>query len=200
MDEVRAEVALDMILEPGANSEEFEVTYKNWKDQLRRLAYVYDYVLNKKRIELNRINISVLILTSLTTLVLASQFGIDACKMESLIISLQVIVTASSFVSSILGGIMTIYGLADNVSTLQRYLDTVENFYSSIATNDGLPTSLQISNQDFVSSNRDRYDHIVRHAPNIGTNAYVEAMKDFELAKVRFKDTLHPQPNLVNCQ
>jgi len=192
-EEVRAEVALDAVLEAESAQEvedEFETTYRKWQEHLGKLAYIYDYIMDKKKVQLNRINVAILSLTAVTTLLLAAQFGVDQCQYSFILITFQVILTLASFTSTVLGGIATVYGLADAITTIQRYLDTVDGFYSAMTTNDGLPKSLRTSFKDFVIGNQDRYNYVIRHAPSVGTNSYIEAMRDFNSAKSKFKDLL----------
>ncbi len=78
-DSVRAEVALDVILQNSevSSSDDYDQTYFSWREQARKLAFIYDYLLERKRVRLNRINVIIMGLSAMVTLISAAQFGVD---------------------------------------------------------------------------------------------------------------------------
>ncbi len=186
---VRAEVALDVILQnPEVSpSDDFQQTYFSWREQARKLAFVYDYLLERKRKRLNRINVIIMGLSTMVTLISAAQFGVDQTIYSPVLTSLQVILTVSALTSTVLGGIVNVYGLNSNIDIMQRYLDSVEGFYCMMVAEDGLPTEVRTDRKSFVMSNRIRWQEILRHAPSVGTSDYLKALHEFESSKNRFK-------------
>jgi hypothetical protein len=193
--EVRAEIALDITLvdeQQAPTNDPYEKTFFEWFNHLAQIIYVYDYVLERKKRRLNRMNLANTFFSASVTLIVVSQFGVDQCQYSSVLIALQVIMTVFSLTSTILGGAINVYGLTDIVNSIQRFLDSAESLYVILAGEQTLPIEIQSNKKDIVVSNKSRYFEILQTAPDINTSEYMKGLAAFEKSKDRFRILMLP--------
>lgn len=178
---VRAELAYDVINTDRSTTSgpTCEATFNEWKKQSGRLSFIYGHILAEKVTKLNRMNISLLAITGASTVITAIQFGFDICEYSSVLLTIQVILTLMAFVATVLSGVITTFKLNEEISDIQRYLDHVEHFYTTMVTDDNLPESLKINREQFIISNKDRWVYTIKNAPFIPLEIFRKASNQY---------------------
>lgn len=177
--EVISEVAVDMLV-----SGDFHNTIESWKEQLARYIYLYQALLKAKKKKINRINLFVLIFSTIVTLISSTQFGVDKCTYTDAYLTLQVLATVFSLISSVLSGSNNIYRFTDEVDNIQKHIDSMEDFYSLIISREKYP-------ENFIETNQETWDKIIRLCPPISTHFYITTLNKYERDKAQLVSSFH---------
>lgn len=189
--EFQASLALDVTLDDGSQPDSYDDVFKKWFGQIGTLVFVYDYILEKKKTRLNRLNISITALTAFATIIGSVQLGIDLCLYSWTPIVLGVLLTTASSLSALLSGYINTYGLNDAVNEIQRYLDACQSFYCIMANEQAVTIDLRQDRKTFIANNKDQYVQLISKAPNVNNSEYLKALSVYKESKERLKTNLH---------
>lgn len=173
--------------DPTSSIDTYEDTIKEWRRRGAKVAFIYDLILDTYRKRLDFFTLLAFLLTSLTSLLALSNFGISEEEYPNVAISMKALNVFLTTGAAICAGIVQLRGWNQLVNSCQKYLDTVENFVAVIISEQTLPLRLRMDPEQFILQQKDKFQTILNSAPDIPHDHYLHALKHYEQSKTRFR-------------
>lgn len=171
-------------------------TLRAWKASLKEALFIYNYVMEKLKKKLNRIKVSLLFFSIITTLIsaIATYALTDSSNQTNVIISLviTILTTVIGAITSFLNGFIKIYNLDELVQSYTVYIERMDTIYSDIASELVLPILLREDAFDFIKREHEVYSNLIKNSPEIESSDNSEALKAYhiyledEVANIKF--------------
>ena len=171
---------------PSPNQDEYVKTIESWKDKCNKLAFVYDYVIDKYKRRVDRFALISFLITSIITLISVSTLGLSEITHPLLSTIIKVSAATLSTISTITTGVAKLFGWSVSISAWQKYLDLIENFTARIAAED----SPDFDAKKFVIQRKSQFLSVLSSAPDIYHHDYIEALNDYEENSKKFRQDL----------
>lgn len=163
-------------------------TVIEWKTRCIKIAFIYDFILNKYKKRVDLFTLLTFFLSSLTTLFALGNFGLSELDYPDITLSLKTISVILSTSSSISASIIKMRGWNEMIENCQKYLDMVENFIALIISEQSLPSEIEPNHQQFIQKHKDKFLTILDSAPNISHDDYLQALDNYKYSKCRFRN------------
>lgn len=174
-------------------TDNYEDVMRGWMKQGKKIAFIYECIMDKYRKRLRRWTLAAFVLTSITSLLSLGNFGIQEEDMPELTIAMKAATAALTTSSAIATGVISIFSWTQLVSSCQKYLDTVEHFVSSIISELTLPVKFRTDPDMFIMNQKDKYQAILNSAPDVPHSDYIIALEKYEESKLY----LRPEISIV---
>lgn len=168
----------------------YEHTLNEWKDRGGKLAFIYEYVIDKYRKLVSNYGLAAFIIISLTTLLSLSNLGIKESDHPEIALGMKIATAILTSAATIASGVVQLRGWQPLVTACQKYLDTVENFVAIIISEQTLPLKFRTAPDEFILGQKDKYQSILSSAPDIPHDDYVIALEKYSESKNRLRSDL----------
>lgn len=174
----------------GEEIKTLDDTLKHWRKRGLKIAFIYDFVLDKYQQRLDLFTLVSFILTALSTLSALSNLGLNDCDYPNLSIVMKAIAATLSLGAAIFTGIIRVKGWTYLINDYLKYSDKVEHFLAELISELTLPRNVRSSSEEFVMRNKDKFLMLLSNAPNISHDDYLKANKAYEESRVRLRNDL----------
>lgn len=159
-------------------------TLRAWKTSLAKASFIYEYVLEEDRNQLNKILICSLIISTLSTVIsgistIALTVGDDKPEYKTTALVINSILILLGALTTALTGAIKIYKLDDIVASISSYIVKIDQIYSEIANQLVLPDALRENAITFIKKESENYLNLIKQSPNIESSKEREAIKKY---------------------
>jgi len=156
---------------------------RNWRNNLSKTSFIYQHVLHKYQLRLNRLLVVSLLLSTMSAL-LASISTLSLTRNEELYRFLSLAMSGTIFIlaaiTTIINGMIKIYKFEDIITSFSAFVDKIDNMCSTISAQLILPNKMKEQSLVFIKSCNESYSQIIKSAPMVDQN-------DFEVAKSSYE-------------
>jgi len=180
----------EKLIEHDLQSNDESRTLQLWKEKTIRLAFIYDFVLDKYRRRVNLFTLISFLLSSITSLTALSNLGLNESDYPTAVFVLKIISAVLTTCAATSAGVPRLLGWPSLVDNYQKYLDSVEHFTASIVSEQVLPVEFRKDPKQFIIQHRDQFLAILNNAPDISYKDSQIATENYEISSPRFRQDL----------
>lgn len=150
-------------------------TVMDWKITTSRASFISDIVLEKYRKKTNIILLIALAISSAATIISAVSTALLGTKdtgYQNVTLGINIAILVLNGINSFLHGIITTVGWDDLILKLSNYIQKLDIFYATIASELILPETFRQNGDNFIKEQSKDYLNIMIHSPNISTSDY----------------------------
>jgi hypothetical protein len=153
-----------------------------WISKITRTSFIYELILQKYQVKLNKYLMYSLILNAISALISVistSVAGTDSTKYIWVIFGLNLGVSIITCLSTIINGYININNWSDIVKNLSAYVQQLDSFISDLLTQSMLPINMRTDGSDFIIKENQIFSNLLKASPNISALDFVEADKNY---------------------
>lgn len=165
----------------------YEETLNEWKKKGRKMAFIYDYIGDKYRKNVDKASITAFIITSCSSLLALGNLGLSDTDYPTVALVLKGATAVFAVSAAIATGLPRILGWSSTAESCQKYLDTVENLIASIMSEQSLPMKFKTDPEQYILENKDKYQAILDSAPRVSHSDYSLALDAYEQERARLR-------------
>lgn len=167
--------------------DKYENTLNEWKTRGSKIAFIYEFVIDKYSKRLNNYTLAAFLLSSITSLLALGNFGVSESQFPQLALGMKIATAVLTTSAATTSGVVKIFGWQSLISSCQKYLDSVEHFVAAIISEQTLPLKYRTEPDQFILNQKDKYQSILNSAPDIPHDDYVIALEKYEESKARLR-------------
>ncbi len=165
----------------------YEHTLQEWKTRGGKIAFIYEYIIDKYRKKVDNYTLAAFLLISITSLLSLGNFGVNDALYPSVALGMKVATAVLTTSAAVVSGVVKIFGWSTLLSSCQKYLDSVENFVAMIISEQTLPLKFRTEPDQFILNQKDKYQSILNSAPDIPHDDYVIALEKYDESRSRLR-------------
>ncbi len=171
--------------EHGANmwTERNYNTVEKWKNHTSRTIFIYDTILEKYKSRVGFIMVVSLILSSISTLLLAvssSLLTINDTKYMMVAFWINIVVFIGAMLLTILQGLISITKWDSFIMSLIKYIEKLDVFYVNVANQLNIPPELRVDGNSFIKIASTEYQYVIAQTPDVFNSDLISANKKYE--------------------
>uniref|UniRef100_A0A6C0IZ73 SMODS and SLOG-associating 2TM effector domain-containing protein n=1 Tax=viral metagenome TaxID=1070528 RepID=A0A6C0IZ73_9ZZZZ len=165
----------------------YEETLNEWKKKSGKMAFIYDFIGDKYRKNLNRASITAFIITSCSSLLALGNLGLNDADYPTIALVLKAVTAVFAVSAAIATGLPRVLGWNTMAESCQKYLDTVENLLASIMSEQSLPMKFKTDPEEYILANKDKFQAILDSAPHVPHSDYSQALDAYDQEQARLR-------------
>lgn len=158
-------------------------TVRNWKASVSKASFIYENTLEKYKKRVNWILIMALVFGTINTIIAAVSSALlttNEAKFKYVALGFNLFIFVVSGIVTILNGIIEITNWDEFTIALSTYIEKLDAFYASIASELVLPPKLRVDAIKFIKKEDSNYLNLMMQAPNIKPSDYKDANNKYD--------------------
>ena len=156
-------------------------TLRDWKTSTYKASFIFETILEKYRVKINKFLLWSLICSTISTILSAISSTVLAVNNTLVWVSLgfNIGIFILNGIVTILNGGLEIYKWNEKVEHISKHIEKLDNFYSEISSELVLPDNLRLDAINFIKKYDTMYVNIMRQRPDISTSEYIDSNKKY---------------------
>ena len=154
-----------------------------WISKTTRTSFIYELILQKYQVKLNKYLGYSLILNALSALIsviATSVSGTDPTKYIWVIFGLNLGVSVITCLSTVINGYININNWTGLVKNLSSYVQQLDSFMSDLLIQNMLPVNIRTDGIEFITKENQIFTDLLKASPHISASDFIEADNNYK--------------------